>query len=252
MKYVIDNDIPHGRIEIVLSVAEEIGLLGAVEFDKSQMESKIAYVFDSGEEIGSIIGKAPSHWHMEAKVTGTPSHAGICPEKGVNAINIAAKAISKLEFGRLDEETTANVGTFHAGERLNIVCEEAVVRIEARSLSREKLQKYVDNLIETFEQTAKEMGGHAEVSIEKLYEAFHLTEESDVVKFAEKALKDTGYDIVLTTTGGGSDASIFNEYGIESANISGGMKKVHTLEEYISVEDLVNTTELIIRLIQSA
>ena len=252
VKYVIENDIPHGKIEILLSVGEEIGLKGAKEFDMSRLESKLAYVFDSGEESGSIIAQAPSHWHMEARVTGLPAHAGICPEEGVNAICIASKAISSLEFGRLDKETTANVGYINAGERLNIVCDEAIVGMEARSLSGEKLQKWVDNMISTFENTAKEMGGSAAVTIDKQYEAFHLTEKNEVIKFAEKALKDTGYDIVMTTTGGGSDASVFNACGIESANISGGMKKVHTLEEYISVEDLVNTTDLIVRLIESA
>ncbi len=252
VKYVKESNIPHGRVEIVLSVGEEIGLLGAMEFDMSQLESKICYVFDSGEESGSIIGQAPSHWHLEIRVTGTPAHAGICPEEGINAINIASKAISQLEFGRLDKETTANIGMFHAGERLNIVCDEAVVRLEARSLSKKKLQDYVDHLIASFEKTAGEMGGKVEVSIEKLYETFHLTEESEVIKFAEKPLKDTGYGIVLNTTGGGSDANVFNANGIEAANISGGMKKVHTLEEYISIEDLVKTTELIVRLIENA
>jgi tripeptide aminopeptidase len=252
VRYIKEKNIPHGRVEIILSVAEEIGLLGAIEFDMSQLESKICYVFDSGEETGSIIARAPSHWHLDIKVTGTPAHAGICPEEGINAINIASKAISRLEFGRLDKETTSNLGMFHAGERRNIVCDEAVVKMEVRSLSNKKLKAYVDNLIRTFENTAEEMGGKVEVSIDKLYETFHLTEESEVIKFAEKALRDTGYDIVLNTTGGGSDANIFNANGIETANISGGMKKIHTLEEHISVEDLVNTTELMIRLIENA
>ncbi|HVH96880.1 MAG TPA: M20/M25/M40 family metallo-hydrolase, partial [Bacillus sp. (in: firmicutes)] len=157
-----ENNIPHGHIQFIITVGEESGLVGAKALDQSLVKAKYGYALDSDGKVGNIIVAAPTQAHIKATILGKTAHAGVAPEKGVSAITIASKAISRMSLGRIDEETTANIGRFAGGQQTNIVCDHVEILAEARSLIPEKMHAQVQNMKEAFEGAAEEMGGKAE------------------------------------------------------------------------------------------
>ena len=245
------NNIPCGDIEIVFSICEEVGLLGAKNLDISHLNSQVGFVLDAGGQVGQIITTAPSQNSLEFIIYGKSAHAGANPEEGINAIQVAGFVLSRMKLGRIDEETTANIGIISGGRATNIVPDEVRLKGEVRSRNEKKLEKYTEQLKKITEDTAREFKAKAEVKINRCYYCYNLSPHDQVVKTAVKAAKDIGLKPLLLPSGGGSDANIFNKKGIPSVVLAVGMEKVHTTEEYILVEELKNITEHILSIIKT-
>lgn len=246
-----ENNIPCGDIEIVFTVCEEVGLLGAKNLNISHLNAQMGFVLDSGGQVGQIVTTAPSQNSLEFIIYGKSAHAGANPEEGINAIQVAGFALSRMKLGRIDEETTANIGIISGGRASNIVPDEVKLKGEVRSRNEEKLKKYTEQLKKITEDTAQEFKAKAEVKINRKYDCYNLSPHEQVVKVALKAAKDLGLQALLCPSGGGSDANIFNKKGIPSVDLAVGMEKVHTVEEYILIEDLKKSVEYILSIIKT-
>ncbi|MDA3131164.1 M20/M25/M40 family metallo-hydrolase [Aliibacillus thermotolerans] len=250
IRTIQENNLPHGTIQFVITVGEEAGLVGAKALNASLLQAKYGFALDSDGEVGNIIVAAPYQAQFNIQVNGKTAHAGVAPEKGISAITVAAKAIAKMPLGRIDEETTANIGRFEGGTQTNIVCDKVHITAEARSLSEEKLHTQVNKMTTAFEETAKEMGATAEVNSEIVYTGFKYTKEDTVVQIAMKASERIGRKPKLLRSGGGSDANIIAGYGVPTVNLSVGYKDIHTTNEHIAIGDLVKLTEMVNAVVQ--
>lgn len=244
-----EKNLEHGDIQIIFTVAEEIGLLGAKYIDSNLIQADFGYCLDSSGRPGKIVIQAPGQDDIHVKIHGKSAHAGIAPEDGINAIVVAAKAVAVMKQGRLDHETTANVGIIQGGKATNIVPDLAEVTCEARSCNEEKLAEQTNYMVNCFEKIAKENGATAEIKVNHCYRPYTLNQDMPVVKTAMTAIKNVGLEPNPTPTGGGSDGNFYNAYGIPCAVLGVGMTKVHTPEEFILEEDLYQTAQIILELI---
>jgi len=251
IRVIKENNIEHGPIEIVFSIAEEGGLFGAKNLDYRKLNSRVAFVLDSGGEIGEIVIKGPAQDKIDVKVIGKPAHAGVAPQEGISAIQVAADAINRMNLLRIDEETTANIGMISGGQATNIVCPEIIVNAEARSLNSEKLDKQTAHMVECFEKAAEEFGAKVEIKTERMYGPFIVAENDEVVGIVKKACANMGVKATLKATGGGSDTNVLNGNGIKAVNLAIGERKPHTLEEHLKIEDLVKSANLVIEIIKA-
>jgi tripeptide aminopeptidase len=235
----------HGDLEFLFSCAEELGLYGIKGFKMSHLKSKYAFVFDSGGDIGSIVLKAPFHLTYKVHVKGKSAHAGMEPENGVSAIRALSEMISIIPHGRIDKETTVNVGTISGGSATNIVAVSAEMTVEARSLSKKKLKKIDTKITAAFKAIAKK--NRAKVTIKKTmeYEGFALSKDDRVVQIAANAIASLGIMPRFEVSGGGSDTNVINKAGIDAVNLSIGMRNVHTKKEFVKIQDLVKGTKLV-------
>lgn len=252
LRQLTEQQLPHGDIQVVFTVAEEGGLNGAKHLDTSKVKADFGYALDSGGSPGEVIIMAPGQDSLDVKIMGKKAHAGVAPEEGINAIVVAGKAMAQLKQGRIDFETTANVGVIKGGIATNIVPDMVELACEARSRSMEKLKAQTAHMKETFEKLAAEHGAKAEVIVRREYDSFVLAEDSLPVTVAVKAIEKLGFPLDKKGTGGGSDANLFNSFGIPTAVLGVGMSKVHTTEEFIKEVDLYNTGELVLALIGQA
>ncbi len=243
-----ENQLEYPPLEILLTVSEEQGLLGARNFDFSRLRSRFGYALDGGGEPGTVIIKSPCQNEIEYIAYGKAAHAGINPENGLNAVKLAAVALAQMPSGRIDEETTCNFGVIQGGQARNIVPDHCLVRGEARSLSREKLDGLTRKLQDHFINSVTEGGGQGEVKVSFLYPQVSLQTDDEVVKLAAAAIESIGLPLKLMATGGGSDASIINAH-IPCVNLGIGMQDVHTTREYILIKDLLDDVRLILAII---
>ncbi|KAB3531834.1 M20/M25/M40 family metallo-hydrolase [Alkaliphilus serpentinus] len=250
IRLVKETDIDYPPVEVVFSIWEEGGLFGAKYLDYSSLDAKLGFVLDSGGSPGEIITVGPAQDKIEAKIIGRPAHAGVAPEEGISAIMIAARAINNMKLLRIDEETTANIGVIKGGEATNIVTPEVFIKGESRSLKEEKLKKQTDHMVKALEAAAEEMGGKVEINVERMYPAFSIDENHQLVVKMKEVLKRMGAMANIASTGGGSDTNIMNGNGIEAINLGIGMKKPHTLEEHIHIKDLVDSSRMVYELIK--
>ncbi len=246
-----ENNILYGDIEILFTICEEVGLCGAKNLDVSQLKAQIGFILDAGGQVGQIIISAPSQNSLDFTIRGKSAHAGTNPEEGINAIQVAGVALSRMKLGRIDEETTANIGIISGGKATNIIPDEVILKGEVRSRNEGKLEKYTKELKKITEDTAQEFKARAEVKINREYHCYNLSPDDQVVKIARKAAKDIGLQSLLRPSGGGSDANVFNKKGIPSVALAVGMEKVHTIEEYILIKELKNATEYILSIIKT-
>jgi len=244
-----ENNLPHGDIEIVFSICEEIGLKGANHLDLSSLKAKMAFVLDAGGTVGKIVHSAPSQNTLEITIYGKSAHAGANPEEGINAIQVAGFALSRMRLGRIDEETTSNIGVISGGRATNIVPDEVNLKGEVRSRNPEKLSRITDEIKRITEDTSREFQARAEVKIREEYYSYQLSPQDKVVNLAIQAAKKIGLEPLLISSGGGSDANVFNRKGLPAVVLSIGVEKAHTLEEYILLKDLKKITEYILSLI---
>jgi tripeptide aminopeptidase len=245
-----EQNIPHGTIQFIITVGEESGLNGAKALDPKLIKAKYGYALDSDGKVGNIIVAAPTQAKITAVIHGKTAHAGVAPEKGISAITIAAKAIARMSLGRIDEETTANIGRFEGGKQTNIVADRADIFAEARSLVPEKMEKQAQHMKEAFETAAKEMGGRADVTIEVMYPGFKYGAGDHVVEVARKAAAKIGRKCELLHSGGGSDANVINGFGIPTVNLAVGYEEIHTTNERMPIEELVKLAEMTIAIIE--
>ena len=246
-----ERGMDHGPIEILLTCAEEQGLQGIKCFDLSALKSKHAFVFDSNGKIGNVILKAPYHSKVSITVRGKSAHAGMEPEKGINAINVLSEIITRLPSGRIDNETTCNVGIISGGKATNIVADEAACILEIRSIEKVKLKKYENIIRDITKKTTQRHGAGAKVSINLEYAGFAISKKDDIVAVVSEALSTLRIKPEFLVSGGGSDTNIINRGKIKAINLSCGMEKVHSTSEYIRIKDLIDGTRMFIAIVNT-
>jgi len=251
IRYIKENKIPHGDIEVVFTICEEVGLYGSKYLDYSKIKSKMAFVLDASGEIGGVNVQGPAQTQIHAKFHGKAAHAGLSPEKGINAIQVASKAINNMNLLRIDEETTANVGIIRGGTATNIVADYAEMELEARSLKEEKLEKQVDHMIKAMEKAAEEFGAKVDIDVKYAYPTFYLDKDEPILNIIKNAMEKIGINYKPGTTGGGSDTNILNGKGIKAATLGVGMYNAHSVNEYISADDLVKLSKLVASIVES-
>ncbi|MDA0147458.1 M20/M25/M40 family metallo-hydrolase [Vibrio sp. LaRot3] len=239
------ENLNHKTIELAFTVHEEGGLHGSENFDMSYITSDKAVVLDTGGPIGTIVNSAPGQQKIVATIKGRPAHAGLAPEEGISAIQVAADAITQMKLLRIDEETTANIGIVQGGNATNIVMPELKIVAEARSLNCDKLTAQVDHMINTFQTVAEKHGAEVEIESTRAYDAFVIPEDHPHIEQVKASFSAIGAEPFTKSTGGGSDANNFYKKGLTTVNVSTGMSKVHTTEEFIAVEDMVQITEFV-------
>lgn len=246
LRELLDGDLPRPPLDVVFTVYEEGGLHGAQQLDYDDISAETGYVLDGGRTMGVITNAAPSAFALNWQVKGVAAHAGVCPERGVNSIRAAAEAIAAMPLGRLDDETTANIGIIEGGAATNIVPELTVVRGEARSHNEEKLQAQVDLMVAGFEAAAESVGAQVEADVQRSYTSFRIEREAPALDYAWRAAESLGFAPRLETGGGGSDANIFNERGIESIIVATGPAEVHTVNEWVDGERMAESARWMI------
>jgi tripeptide aminopeptidase len=253
-----EQNIPHAPIEAIFSICEEVGLLGAKNVDVSKLKSKYGIVFDS-DDPGFLFTKGPSADHMEFKIYGLESHAGVAPEQGISAIRIAAEAIHNMKLGRIDDETTANIGVIEGGKATNIITNFVVCRGEARSLDDDKLRAQTEHMVKCFKDAAAKYEvtvegvttkARVEEHVNREYSAMDVADSSRVVQLVKTAAARLGLDVKTLASGGGCDANIFNKKGIECANLGTGMRAIHTVKEWLDVKDMYASAEMTLEILK--
>ncbi|MFH2092833.1 MAG: M20/M25/M40 family metallo-hydrolase [Pseudomonadota bacterium] len=253
MDVILENKIDYPPVEIIFTICEEIGLMGAKFLDYSLLESKFGYILDSTDTEG-IVTKAPSANKITLKIYGKAAHAGAAPENGIDAIAVTSRAISRLKLGRIDKETTCNLGTIQGGVATNIVPEFVEIHGEARSHDPEKLKKITDTIVTTFYEVAKEFEDGSgfpriQAEVELDFPNTNIPEDHKVVQLARKAASNLGFSLESKTIGGGADANIFFGKGIIAGVLGTGMTDVHTLNESIKLDDMVRTAALVLEIL---
>jgi tripeptide aminopeptidase len=252
MYLIEEHNIPHGDIQLLLTICEEIGLVGAKHMDPMDIKAQYGFVLDSGPPIGSAIYQAPTQDIFEVRLTGKPSHAGASPEEGISAIRIASLAISKMKLGRIDAETTANVGIIQGGNATNIIPETVYLKCEARSRDEQKLQKQLHHMFDLFQSSADELGGKCEIESYRAYDGYELPMDSPLLAMVEEAANATGLEFVLRVTGGGADANVFNSFGVPTTVLACGMQNIHTHDEFVLISDMIKSAELVVAIAEAA
>lgn len=252
MTLLHESGEPHGDLQLILTICEEIGLVGAKLVDPSRIKAKYGFVLDSGPPLGSVTFTAPSQNSLRIRIEGKPSHAGASPERGISAITAAAHAIHALKHGRIDAETTANIGTIEGGSARNIVPAHVFIVGEARSLDAAKLTAQTAHMVETFEREAAAIGATATVEVIEEYRTYRLSETDTPIQIARHAAEVCGLPFSLRPSGGGSDANIFNGFGVPTAVLSCGMQAIHTHDEFCHVSDLVKDAAWVVEIVRAA
>lgn len=247
-----ENHVAYPPVELVFTIAEEGGLNGSRYLDYSLVDSKRALVLDSGGAPGEIIVQGPAQDRINVAITGKPAHAGVCPEEGISAIQIAAEAISQMKLLRIDEDTTANIGMINGGIATNIVCPSLTINAEARSLANEKLDVQTAHMKACFEAAAAKFGAVADIAIDRPYVAFKVEENHPLVVLVRGACETIGLDVRTAKTGGGSDTNNYNQRGIHAINLGVGMEKAHTLEERIALKNLYSAGLMVSEILKRA
>lgn len=242
IKAILESGKDHAPIEALFTISEEIGLLGAKYLDYSLIKSKIGYALDS-HQVGSLTIGAPSQNSLEFVIHGKKAHAGVAPETGINAIQIAANAISKMPMGRIDKETTCSIGIISGGSATNIVPDIVTIKGEVRSHNPEKLDEITQRMVIAIEETVSEYSlgdfkATADIQVKTEYQSFRLSEDHPVVQLSNLACTKINIPSIANIGGGGSDVNIFNKNGLEMAICGSGMENVHTVDEYILLDSL--------------
>lgn len=245
LEKIIENKVPHRRIEIVFTVHEEGSLYGSKALDYSLIQSKKGLVLDSSGEVGGIVIKAPSKEKISAEVIGKSSHAGIAPEKGINAISVASEAISKMRLSNVDRETTANIGTMNGGDATNIVPDNVNVTGEVRSFKDINRGRQIDHMKECIDDSIIKHKAQGKVTTELLYRSYEVPKKDALVQEIIKAGEKAGIKMFTRDSKGGSDANVFNGHGIKTVNLVIGTQNAHTMDEYIAIDSLIDCSKII-------
>jgi tripeptide aminopeptidase len=236
-------------LELVFTVCEENGLNGARAFDVSQLRGELGYVFDHASPIGEIVMAAPTHMRIAADVRGRAAHAGLHPEEGASAIVAAARAIAEMPHGRLDAETTVNVGTISGGTAMNVVAERCRLEAEVRAVDGRRAEQLATELVDHLQDGVDAAACDLDVTVEKLFTGFRLRPGDPAVELAGRALLAIGYEPRPIVTGGGSDANVFQAAGFRCVNLANGTERAHEPTERVSVEALESGLELALALV---
>jgi len=257
MRTVQEKNIPYGPVEYVFTTCEEVGLLGVKALDPSSIKAKIGYALDSSG-INRVVVGAPAANRITAKINGVAAHAGLSPEKGISAIHLASKAIARLKLGKLDSESTANIGLIEGGTATNIIPESVMVQGEVRSHTLSKLGEHIQTIKDVFQDEVNSWTDPENIAdgkpaldfrVTEDYPVLKLDKESAVIKRIKEAAASLDAELDYVVAGGGSDANIFNSFGIECAILSTGMDKVHSTRETIKLSEMALTADLVMAIL---
>lgn len=248
LRTVAEQGLPHPTIQAVFTVCEEVGLKGSRFLEYGKLEAAKAVVLDSSGDAGKIVTSAPGQYKLSAEIIGRRAHAGVAPEEGISAIQVAAEAISHMKLLRIDQETTANIGAIQAQYATNIVPERLSLLGEVRSRNREKLEAQGRHMMNCLKAACEKFGATLEGGLSKAYDAYHYQQDDPFVRQVRWACERVGLTPGLTASGGGSDANNLNANGIQALVLGTGMSKVHTTQEEITVKNLEGTARLALEL----
>lgn len=251
VKYVKENCGNYRDIELLFTTGEELYGRGAKAFDCGSLKADTAYVLDLSGRIGDAAYAAPTILSFCAGIKGRAAHAGFCPEEGVNAITAASRAIAAVLQGRIDEETTANIGRISGGEGMNIVAPECRIEGEIRSLKHEKAAALSEEYRRIFEKAAAESGAELSWEVSEDILAYETDLQGRAVTAYREAARKSGVEARMVKTFGGSDHNVFAQYGIEGIVMATSMNCVHTCGEYTNIHEIGKVTEIIIRLLSA-
>ena len=243
---------PHPGIELLFTPKEEVGLVGAYAFDHTRLRSRTGYVYDQAAPIGVVILGAPFSQSLEVTFHGRASHSGMHPDDGRSAIVAAARAISEMQLGRVDELSTANVGTITGGTATNIVPEWCTFVAEARSHDERRLAELIQEMQDAITFAAGVAECDVETATRKSYRGYRFTKGDRAVSLAARALERCGHEVTYELSGGAADANVFNERGLQCVNLANGMTDIHTPNEHISVADLEAMVDVTLALVDEA
>ena len=255
VRIVRERNVPHGPIDVLFTICEEQGLIGAKLFDIGRLRARAGLVLDC-DGVDALVVRGPAANRFVVTVHGLEAHAGLAPEEGISAIKVAGEAIAAMRLGRIDEETTANLGVIQGGLASNIIPNRVMVRGETRSRSDAKLRAQTAHMLECFEKAASghrvTVAGQAhaarvEAKVEQDYERLDVPEDSGIVRLLRAAVEGRRRSLTVRATGVGCDANVFNgRHGLEIANLGCGMRQIHTVNEWIDVNDLAATAETLV------
>jgi tripeptide aminopeptidase len=258
LRVVKENCFPCSDVDVVFTICEEAGLIGAKCLDVNRLRARTGLVLDS-DSVGFLFTKAPAANRMEFRVHGLEAHAGVCPEKGVNAIKVAADAIAQMSLGRIDHETTANIGVIEGGMAVNIVPNSVILKGEARSHSQDKLDQQTEHMLRCLQDAAArhtlELDGarftaSVDAKIERDYDRMDVSDGAPIVQLVRAAAKNLKVEVKTLATGGGCDANVLNQKGLEVANLSTGMRDIHTVKEWLDLNDLHLSAQMVLEVVR--
>lgn len=251
-RLIVEEGRPHGGVELLFTPKEEVGLLGAGAFDHTRLEAELGFVYDQAGPVGGIVLGAPWARTITARFHGRAAHSGIAPEEGRSAIAAAARAIADLRLGRIDEETTANVGQITGGSARNVVPEWCTLEAEARSHDSGKLADLVQEMLEAFAFGASLGDCTVETEVSESYPGYRFRRGDPIVELAATALERCGHEVRTELSGGGADANVFNARGIPCLNLANGMADIHTADEHYAAADLEAMVDVTLELVELA
>jgi tripeptide aminopeptidase len=247
-----EERLAHPPIDVVFTICEEQGLLGARHLDLGRVRARRGLVFDS-DAVGFVFTRAPGSTALDVTVRGRAAHAGMAPERGISAIRVAAEAVAAMRLGRIDDETTANLGTIAGGRAINIVPDEVHLRGEARSHDTAKLEVQLAHMRRCFDDAAgRHPGASVEFRTEPMYEPMRVDDDAPIMRLLSAAAKQVGRTITSAGMGGGCDANVLNQRGLQVVNLGTGMRDIHTTSEWLKVSDMVAAAEVTLALITLA
>jgi len=252
IRRVVQEDIPHAGIELVLTPCEELSLQGAHAYDPSGLHAALGFIYDHTGPVGGIVTSAPWHKRITARFVGQPAHAGLCPEDGRSAVIAAAAAVTRMPLGRIDAQTTSNVGIIRGGQATNVVPAECELIAEARSRDQDALTAQVTAMLDALTWAGTEHECDVEVRVENQYLGYRLPAGDPAVAHAERAIRRAGIEPVHIASGGGSDVNALRPKGVTCVNLCNDMVDVHTAEERISVAALEAMLEVTMAIIAEA
>jgi tripeptide aminopeptidase len=252
VRLIVAENRPHSGIELLFTPKEEVGLRGAGAFDQDRLRARVGYVYDHAGPVGEVILGAPYQCKLDASFHGRAAHSGMYPEEGRSAIVAAARAIADLRLGRLDDETTANVGEIQGGTARNIVPDRCSFAAEARSHDERKLGELIQEMLETITFAAQLAECDVETEVDPSARGYRFKRDDEPVRMAAAALERSGFQPTYGLSGGGADANVFNERGLECVNLANGMTDIHTPDERISVADLERMVDVTLALVEVA
>ena len=249
---IVEDGMPHAGVELVFTVKEEVGLLGAAAFDHARLDAQLGYVYDQAAPIGEIVIGAPWARALELRFHGRSAHAGIAPEEGRSAIAAAARAVADLRLGRIDAVTTANVGLISGGSARNVVPEWCTATAEARSHDEATLTELVQEMLDACAFAASVSDCTLEAEVREQYRGYRFRPDDRVIQLAERSLRAVGVEPKTALCGGGADANVFTGAGIPCAVLANGMAAIHSPDEHIAVADLDTMVEVTLALVEVA
>jgi tripeptide aminopeptidase len=258
LRVVKENKIPCSDLDVVFTICEEAGLIGAKCLDPNRLRARTGLVLDS-DSVGFLFTKAPAANRMEFRIHGLEAHAGVCPERGISAVKVTAEGVAQMKLGRIDHETTANIGVIEGGMAVNIVPNLVVLKGEARSHSSEKLEQQTQHMLRCLQEAAarhvlesdgQRFSARIEAKIDRDYDRMDVPDQAPIVQLVQAAAKNLNVEIRTMATGGGCDANVLNQKGLEVANLSTGMRDIHTVKEWLDLKDLYLSAQMVLEIVR--